>query len=316
MRPGVVEATNMGILQILPSGAGQGVDAIISGFERLGYVTDRSLATAIYLVAKLRKPILVEGHAGLGKTEVAKVLASFLGTRLIRLQCYDGLDVSSAVYEWNYQKQLLAIKIEEGSDRTVEEKERHIFSRDFLLERPLLQSIQVEDTSPVLLIDEIDRADEAFEAFLLELLSDYQITIPEMGTIRAKHVPYVVLTSNRSRELGDALKRRCLYQWIDYPSLEKEMRIVRTRLPSMEEKLARQVVGYVQAVRGLDLSKPPGVAETLDCAEALVALGKLQLDEEAIEETLGCISKSVDDNAKIRSTGLGKTVGQSMGEAL
>jgi MoxR-like ATPase len=311
MRPGVVEATNMGILQILPSGAGQGVDAIISGFERLGYVTDRSLATAIYLVAKLRKPILVEGHAGLGKTEVAKVLASFLGTRLIRLQCYDGLDVSSAVYEWNYQKQLLAIKIEEGSDRTVEEKERHIFSRDFLLERPLLQSIQVEDTSPVLLIDEIDRADEAFEAFLLELLSDYQITIPEMGTIRAKHVPYVVLTSNRSRELGDALKRRCLYQWIDYPSLEKEMRIVRTRLPSMEEKLARQVVGYVQAVRGLSLSKPPGVAETLDCAEALVALGKPQLDEEAIEQTLGCISKSVEDGAKIRNAGVGRILIQS-----
>jgi len=311
MSPGVVEATNMGILQILPSGARQGVDAIISGFERLGYVTDRSLATAIYLVAKLRKPILVEGHAGLGKTEVAKVLASFLGTRLIRLQCYDGLDVSSAVYEWNYQKQLLAIKIEEGSDRTVEEKERHIFSRDFLLERPLLQSIQVEDTSPVLLIDEIDRADEAFEAFLLELLSDYQITIPEMGTIRAKHVPYVVLTSNRSRELGDALKRRCLYQWIDYPSLEKEMRIVRTRLPSMEEKLARQVVGYVQAVRRLSLSKPPGVAETLDCAEALVALGKPQLDEEAIEQTLGCISKSVEDGAKIRNAGVGRILIQS-----
>ena len=311
MSPGVVEATNMGILQILPSGARQGVDAIISGFERLGYVTDRSLATAIYLVAKLRKPILVEGHAGLGKTEVAKVLASFLGTRLIRLQCYDGLDVSSAVYEWNYQKQLLAIKIEEGSDRTVEEKERHIFSRDFLLERPLLQSIQVEDTSPVLLIDEIDRADEAFEAFLLELLSDYQITIPEMGTIRAKHVPYAVLTSNRSRELGDALKRRCLYQWIDYPSLEKEMRIVRTRLPSMEEKLARQVVGYVQAVRRLSLSKPPGVAETLDCAEALVALGKPQLDEEAIEQTLGCISKSVEDGAKIRNAGVGRILIQS-----
>ena len=312
----MVEATNMGIVQDLPSGPDQGVDAIVTGFERLGYVTDRSLATAVYLVTKLGKPILVEGHAGLGKTEVAKVLASFLNTRLIRLQCYEGLDLSSAVYEWNYQKQLLAIKIEEGSDSTVEEKERHIFSREFLLERPLLQSIQVEDASPVLLIDEIDRADEAFEAFLLELLSDYQITIPEMGTVQAKHVPYVVLTSNRSRELGDALKRRCLYQWIDYPSLEKEMKIVRTRLPDIEEKLARQVVGYVQAVRGLNLSKPPGVAETLDCAEALVALGKLQLDEEAIEQTLGCISKSVDDNAKIRSAGLDKTLGRSMEEAL
>jgi MoxR-like ATPase len=292
----------MGISQDLPHGAAkQGVDEIISGFERLGYITDRSLATAVYLVTKLRKPILVEGHAGLGKTEVAKVLASFLSTHLIRLQCYEGLDVSSAVYEWNYQKQLLAIRIEEGSSKTVEEKERHIFSREFLLERPLLRSIQMEDAAPVLLIDEIDRADEAFEAFLLELLSDYQITIPEMGTIRAKHVPYVVLTSNRSRELGDALKRRCLYEWIDYPSLEKEMRIVRTRLPGIEEKLARQVVGYVQGVRSLNLSKPPGVAETLDCAEALLALGKPQLDQGAVEETLGCISKSVEDGAKIQS---------------
>jgi MoxR-like ATPase len=299
--------------QTLPGAGSQSVDAIVSGFERLGYVTDRSLATAVYLVTKLRKPILVEGHAGLGKTEIAKVLASFLGTRLIRLQCYEGLDVNSAVYEWNYQRQLLAIKIEEGSDRTVEEKERHIFSREFLLERPLLQSILEEDASPVLLIDEIDRADEAFEAFLLELLSDYQISIPEMGTVHAKHVPYVVLTSNRSRELGDALKRRCLYQWIDYPSLEKEMKIVRTRLPNIEEELARQVVGYVQLVRQLNLSKPPGVAETLDCAEALLALGKSRLDEDAIEETLGCVSKSVDDSAKIRSAGVDKILGQSMG---
>jgi len=297
--------------QGFPSGVvDQDVDAIVAGFERLGYVTDRSLATAVYLVIKLRKPILVEGHAGLGKTEIAKVLASFLGTKLIRLQCYEGLDVSSAVYEWNYQKQLLAIKIEERSKKTVEEKERHIFSGEFLLERPLLESILAEDASPVLLIDEIDRADEAFEAFLLELLSDYQITIPEMGTVRAKHVPYVVLTSNRSRELGDALKRRCLYQWIDYPSLDKEMKIVRTRLPKIEEQLARQVVGYVQSVRGLNLSKPPGVAETLDCAEALLTLGKSQVDEESIELTLGCISKSVEDGVKIRNTSLDKILEQ------
>jgi MoxR-like ATPase len=302
----------MGTSRIPPPGAAnQDVDAIVSGFGRLGYVADQSLATALYLVSKLRKPILVEGHAGLGKTEVAKVLAAFLGTRLIRLQCYEGLDVSSAVYEWNYQKQLLAIKIEEGSDKTVEEREKHIFSREFLLERPLLQSILVEDAAPVLLIDEIDRADEAFEAFLLELLSDYQITIPEMGTIHAKHVPYVVLTSNRSRELGDALKRRCLYQWIDYPNLEKEMKIVLTRLPHIEEELARQVVGYVQSVRGLNLSKPPGVAETLDCAEALAALGKLRLDQAAIEETLGCISKSVEDDLKIRTAGLEKLLAQA-----
>ena len=284
-----------------PGASGKDVDAILSGFERLRYIADRSLATAIYLVAKLRKPILVEGHAGLGKTEVAKALAAFLGTRLIRLQCYEGLDVSSALYEWNYQKQLLAIKIQEQSNQTVEEMERHIFSREFLLERPLLQSILAEDASPVVLIDEIDRTDEAFEAFLLELLSDFQVSIPELGTISAKHVPYVVLTSNRSRELGDALKRRCLYQWIDYPSLEKEMRIVRARLPGMEEELAGQLVRYVQAVRQLRLSKQPGVAETLDCAQALMALGKRRLDAEGIEETLGCISKSVEDSERVRT---------------
>src|ERR1700761_4126578 len=242
-------------------------DALMRNFERLGYIADRSLATSIYLITKLRKPLLIEGHAGLGKTEVAKVLAAMLGTELIRLQCYEGLDSSSSVYEWNYQKQLLAIKIQEGIAQTVEEKERHIFSRDFLLERPLLKSILAQQASPVLLIDEIDRADEAFEAFLLELLSDFQITIPEMGTIRATHIPYVILTSNRTRELSDALKRRCLYHWIDYPSFEKEMRIVRTRLPNIEEELGMQVVRFVQAVRQMELAKPPGVAETLDCAQ-------------------------------------------------
>jgi MoxR-like ATPase len=302
--PGCLRIMIMGTYEHSPSSAGQNVDSIVSGFERQGYIIDRSLATAVFLVIKLRKPILVEGHAGLGKTELAKALAALMGTRLIRLQCYEGLDVSSAVYEWNYQKQLLAIRIEEQSTQTVEEKERHIFSREFLLERPLLQSIQADDQSPVLLIDEIDRADEAFEAFLLELLSDFQITVPEMGTIRAKHVPFVVLTSNRSRELGDALKRRCLYQWIDYPSLEKEMKIVRTRLPAIEERLARQLVGYVHAVRELNLNKPPGVAETVDCAEALMTLGKKQLDEEAIRETMGCISKSVEDDAKIKSASM------------
>jgi len=215
------------------------VDALIRGFEQLGYVTDRSLATSVYLVLKLHKPLLIEGHAGLGKTEVAKVLAAMLGTRLIRLQCYEGLDVGAAVYEWNYQKQLLAIKIQEKTQQTVEEKEKHIFSKEFLLERPLLQSILAEEASPVLLIDEIDRADEAFEAFLLELLSDFQISVPEMGTLKAKHIPYVILTSNRTRELSDALKRRCFYHWIDYPDFEKELRIVRARLPRVEEGLGR-----------------------------------------------------------------------------
>lgn len=277
------------------------VDTLVQEFERLGYVTDAALATSLYLSMRLRKPLLVEGHAGLGKTEVAKVLAASLGTRLIRLQCYEGLDVSSAVYEWNYQKQLLAIKLQEKSDETVEEKEKHIFSKEFLLERPLLLSILEEHAAPVLLIDEVDRADEAFEAFLLELLSDFQITVPELGTIKAKHVPHVILTSNRSRELSDALKRRCLYHWIDYPSFEKEMEIVRARLPGVEEKLAVQVVHLVQAVRRLELTKPPGVAETLDFTQATVALGKDRLDVETVEQTLGCLVKSMEDGATIKS---------------
>jgi MoxR-like ATPase len=279
---------------------------IARGFEQLGYITDPALGTAVYLAVKLGKPLLLEGHAGLGKTEVAKVLAQFLGTRLIRLQCYEGLDINSAVYEWNYQKQLLAIKIEERTGQSVEEKEKHIFSRDFLMERPLLQAIQEEQASPVLLVDEVDRADEAFEAFLLELLSDYQISIPELGTIKAQHAPLVVLTSNRSRELGDALKRRCLYHWIDYPSLEKEMKIVAARLPGIAEELEKQVVTFVQAVRRLNLMKPPGVAETLDWAQALLSLGRNSLDRAAVEETLGCLAKSNEDSGKIRSAGIEK----------
>ena len=280
------------------------VDAVIEAFERLGYVTDRALATSVYLVIKLHKPLLIEGHAGLGKTEVAKVLAAMLGTRLIRLQCYEGLDVNSAVYEWNYQKQLLAIKIQEKSEQTVEEKEKHIFSKEFLLERPLLQSIVAEESAPVLLIDEIDRADEAFEAFLLELLSDFQISVPEMGTIKARHVPHVVLTSNRTRELSDALKRRCFYHWIDYPNFEKELKIVRTRLPDLEEELGRQVVRFMQATRELDLTKPPGVTETLDCAMSAMSLGKHQLDAQTVEETIGCVTKSMEDTEKLKAAGI------------
>ena len=282
------------------------VDELIQGFEQLGYVTDRALATSVYLVLKLHKPLLIEGHAGLGKTEVAKVLAAMLETRLIRLQCYEGLDLGAAVYEWNYQKQLLAIKIQEKTQQTVEEKEKHIFSKEFLLERPLLQSILAEDASPVLLIDEIDRADEAFEAFLLELLSDFQISVPEMGTLKAKHIPYVILTSNRTRELSDALKRRCFYHWIDYPDFEKELRIVRARLPGVEEALGRQVVRFVQAARRLDLAKPPGVTETLDCALSAMSLGKHELDIRTVEETLGCVTKSMEDTAKLKAAGIEK----------
>jgi MoxR-like ATPase len=276
------------------------------GLEQLGYITDPALATVAFLAVNLAKPLLLEGHAGLGKTEVAKSLATFLGTRLIRLQCYEGLDVNSAVYEWNYQKQLLAIKIEERTGQSVEEKEKHVFSREFLLQRPLLQAIEEKETSPVLLIDEVDRADEAFEAFLLELLSDFQISIPELGTVKAKHLPLVVLTSNRSRELGDALKRRCLYHWIDYPSAEKEMKIVAARLPGIAEDFERQIVLFVQAVRRLNLMKAPGIAETLDWAQALMSLGKARLDLESVDSTLGCLSKSMEDVAKIKAAGIEK----------
>ena len=281
-------------------------DELARHFEQLGYITDPALATAVYLAVSLGKPLLLEGHAGLGKTEIAKTLAAFLGTRLIRLQCYEGLDINSAVYEWNYQKQLLAIKIEERTELSVEEKEKHIFSRDFLMERPLLQAIQEKEASPVLLIDEVDRADEAFEAFLLELLSDFQISIPELGTVKAKHLPLVILTSNRSRELGDALKRRCLYHWIEYPSMEKEMKIVAARLPGIDAKFEKQIVTFVQAARRLNLMKAPGIAETLDWARALMALGKTSLDNEAVEDTLGCLSKSMEDSAKIKAAGIEK----------
>ncbi|HMF91774.1 MAG TPA: MoxR family ATPase [Candidatus Angelobacter sp.] len=284
---------------------------IVRGLEQQGYITDSALATTLFLGAKLGKPALLEGHAGLGKTEVAKVLASFLGTRLIRLQCYEGLDVNSAVYEWNYQKQLLAIKIEEQTSQSVEEKEKHIFSREFLLERPLLQAIQAQDFSPVLLVDEVDRADEPFEAFLLELLSDFQISIPELGTVRARHVPHVILTSNRSRELGDALKRRCLYHWIEYPSLEKELRIVSARLPGIAGELSNQVVRFVQSVRQLQLSKPPGIAETLDWAQALMSLDRRTLDPAAVEATLGCLAKSIEDGSKITEAGVANLISQA-----
>ncbi len=288
----------------------QDIPAVVRGFEQLGYITDPSLATVVFLTLKLGKPLLLEGHAGLGKTEVAKVLAAFLGTRLIRLQCYEGLDVNSAVYEWNYQKQLLAIKIEENTGQSIIEKEKHIFGREFLMERPLLQAVQEVEISPVLLVDEVDRADEAFEAFLLELLSDFQITVPELGTIKAKHPPLVVLTSNRSRELSDALKRRCLYHWIEYPTLEKERKIVAARLPGIADELERQVVGFVQSVRGLNLIKSPGVAETLDWAQALMALGKTRLDSAVVEETLGCLSKSMDDTARIKAAGIEKMIAE------
>ncbi len=268
--------------------------------ESAQYVTDAPVATAVYLALTLGKPLLIEGHAGVVKTEAAKVLARIQQTNLIRLQCYEGLDAAATLYEWNYPKQLLRIKLEESQARSVEEKEATIFSEPFLLKRPLLQAITQDGRPPVLLIDEVDRADEEFEAFLLELLSDFQVTIPEIGTIRATHAPWVILTSNRTRELSDALRRRCLYLWIDYPDLEKEVRIVRTRLPGINERLASEVARVMQALRRQRLAKPPGVAETLDWAAALAALHAAHLDEGLVLETLGCVLKDADDIARFR----------------
>ena len=274
--------------------------AIISALENYQYVAEEDLATALFLLLKLQKPLLIEGPPGVGKTEIALALSQLLDTKLIRLQCYEGLDVNAAVYEWNYQKQLLGIKLQEGSGLSVEEKEKHIFGHDYLLQRPLLQSIMAEDQSPVLLIDELDRSDEEFEAFLLELLSAFQISIPEIGTIKATFKPYVILTSNRTRELSDALKRRCLYHWIDYPSAEKEMRIVRKRLPDIEEKLLQQLVDWVQHFRRQKLSKTPGVSETIDWAESMLALGYREVNRQSFEQTLGSVLKSEGDISQAR----------------
>lgn len=266
------------------------------------YVADLGLATAIFLALKLNKPLFLEGEAGVGKTEIAKVLASALETRLIRLQCYEGLDVNTAVYEWNYPRQLLQLRlIEAGGQEGREEALADIFRPEFLLKRPLLQAIEDnQPRPPVLLIDELDRADEEFEAFLLEVLSDWQITIPELGTIRASRPPVVVITSNRTREIHDALKRRCIYYWIDYPTFDKELAIVRTRAPGVPERLARQLVTFIQELRRMELYKVPGIAETLDWAAALGALDQQDLTEEAVDSTLGVILKYQDDIARVR----------------
>jgi MoxR-like ATPase len=264
------------------------------------YIGDRGLATSIYLALKLQKPLFIEGEAGVGKTEAAKVMADVLGARLIRLQCYEGIDLAHAVYEWNYPRQLLHIRLlGESDDRHTAERE--IFSPEFLLRRPLLDAIDNTDAiPPVLLIDEIDRSDEEFEAFLLELLSDFQVSIPEIGTIKAKHPPFVVITSNRTREVHDALKRRCLYHWIDYPDLEKEVEIVRARAPEAAEGLAREVAALVQGLRGMDLYKVPGVAETLDWARSLSALGATSIDSALVNATLGSALKYQEDLERVR----------------
>jgi len=261
----------------------------------LGYIAEPSIATAVYLARSMEKPLLIEGDAGVGKTEIAKVLARLADTELIRLQCYEGLDVNTALYEWNYQKQLLRLRIASQQHEQPEALEEIIFGREYLLERPLLRAITRPDAAPVLLIDEIDRADEGFEAFLLEVLSDFQVTIPELGTISASHRPLVVLTSNRTRELGDALRRRCLYLYVEHPALDKEIEIIRTKVPEVDASLAHQIGAFMQQLRDRRLMKPPGVAETLDWARALAALHRDHLDAELVEETIGCLLKDRHD---------------------
>jgi MoxR-like ATPase len=273
---------------------------VVAALDRERYVADRGLAVTLFLALRLGKPLFVEGEAGVGKTEIAKALAAAQGRRLIRLQCYEGLDVATAVYDWDYPRQILEIRLAEGEGRAAEARGR-VYSERFLIKRPLLEAIASEGEPPVLLIDEIDRADEEFEAYLLELLSDFQITVPELGTFRATTPPPVIITSNRTREIHDALKRRCLYQWIDYPTVDRELAIVARRLPDVPERLARSVVAVVQALRRDDLFKRPGVAETLDWALALDALGTTVLDEEAIAGTLGVVLKYEEDVTRVRA---------------
>jgi MoxR-like ATPase len=275
------------------------IDDLQSGLLDASYLADRGLASVLFLALKLEKPVLLEGEAGVGKTEAAKAMARVLPARLIRLQCYEGLDVAHAVYEWNYSRQLLHIRA--AQEGTVSEEE--LFGPEFLIRRPLLEAIESEEPI-VLLIDEIDRADDEFEAFLLEVLSDFQITVPELGTIRAKRRPVVILTSNRTRELHDALKRRALFHWIDHPSLEREVEIVRLRVPGVPERLAMQTAAFVQGLRRLDLEKPPGVAETIDWTQALAALGSRDLDPEVVESTLGSVLKHHEDLQAVRDTAL------------
>ncbi|MCO5210838.1 MAG: MoxR family ATPase [Caldilinea sp.] len=276
------------------------IDDLQAALARRAYISERGLATAIFLALKLGRPLLLEGEAGVGKTEVAKVLAALLDRPLLRLQCYEGLDLQSAAYEWNYSRQILQIRLMEASGHLhLDAAQQQLFGPDFLLKRPLLQAIDSGSPAPVLLIDELDRADEEFEAFLLELLSDFQITIPELGTIKAAEPPIVIITSNRTREVHDALRRRCLYHWIDFPSFDKELAIVAARAPQAGDALARQIVAFVQAVRREELYKLPGVAETLDWLAALVALGRPSLDRAAVSDTLGVLLKYREDIERI-----------------
>jgi MoxR-like ATPase len=284
------------------------IDELESALEGASYLADRGLATALYLALTLEKPLLLEGEAGVGKTEAAKAIASSLGAPLIRLQCYEGLDIAHAVYEWNYARQLLHIRAAQAG--TVDEAE--LFGREFLIRRPVLEAIE-SDERVLLLIDEIDRADEEFEAFLLEVLSDFQVTVPELGTIEAKQRPYVILTSNRTRELHDALKRRCLYHWIDHPTVAREIQIVELRVPGVPERLAEEAARFAAELRSLDLQKPPGLAETIDWVRALTALGERELDVENVQATLGSLLKYHDDLLAIRDEALAGLVTTARG---
>lgn len=292
------------------------IHALQEALATHGYIAEPAIATALFLAREMRKPLLVEGDAGVGKTEIAKVLAQVLGTELIRLQCYEGLDVHTALYEWNYQRQLLRLRLAERDGQDPGHLEDIIFGREYLLERPLLRAINRREGPPVLLVDEIDRADDGFEAFLLEILSDFQVTIPELGTIHAEHIPYVVLTSNRSREIGDALRRRCLYLDIPHPTLEKEVRIIRTKVPGVAERLADQIARFTQALRGRRLAKPPGVAETIDWARALTMLHQDHLDLETVEETLGCLLKDRHDLGELSDAELSTLVAKAAEAAI
>ena len=288
------------------------IEAIQDAFAKHHYIADRALATTVFLANHLNKPIFLEGESGVGKTEVARVIADATGAKLIRLQCYEGLDANSALYEWNYTKQMLQLRIDEARGIDKDQIGVDIFSEMFLLKRPLLEAIQSDGAvPPVLLIDEVDRSDSEFEAFLLEILSDFQITVPEIGTIQAKHIPCVVLTSNRTREVHEALKRRCLYQWIDYPSVEKELLIVQTKLPHINDTLAQQLCNMMQFFREGDYYKKPGIAETLDWGLALIALGRDGLNQNVVDETLGCIFKFQDDIQRAREVNLSGLVNRA-----
>jgi MoxR-like ATPase len=292
------------------------VDATLAMLGGADYIADRSLATAVHLALHLNRPLFLEGEAGVGKTEIAKVLATALQRRLIRLQCYEGLDVASAVYEWDYARQMIEIRLAEAADDDRGEIESTIFSDRFLLKRPLLQALEPDIAGPpVLLIDELDRTDEPFEAYLLEILSDFQVTIPEIGTIRADRPPVVIITSNRTREIHDALKRRCFYYWVDYPTAARELEILKRRAPGASEHLSREVVGFVQKLRTMDLFKLPGIAETIDWAEALMQLDVLELTPQAVNDTLGVLLKYQDDIARIQGSEAARLLDQIKAEA-